>query len=201
MSLPHILLGLLRQPASGYDLKNSVDEYVRHFWPAELSQIYPTLKRLESAGWLTVKSEASPRGPERRVYETTEAGHEELQRWLRSGPQVGNERFEYLAQIAFMDELGSLEEARRFMVTLRARLIARRAGLEALETGWSQEWPDFPHDLPDHEFYPHINLRMGLLSLAAKIQWCDESIERIDRRLELLPEGHAKEPLSAKEGS
>ena len=184
MSLPHILLGLLRQPASGYDLKNSVDEYVRHFWPAELSQIYPTLKKLQAQGWLSVRSEPSAKGPERRVYETTEAGHRELQRWLRSGPQVGNERFGYLAQIAFMDELGSLEEARRFMVTLRARLIAQRAGLEMLEAGWAQEWPSFPHDLPEPEFYPHINLRMGLLSLAAKIQWCDESIERIDARLD-----------------
>ena len=50
MSLDHILLGLLREPATGYDLGNAFSENVRHFWSAELSQIYPALKRLEQRG-------------------------------------------------------------------------------------------------------------------------------------------------------
>ena len=37
MSLEHILLGLLREPASGYDLKAIFDERIQHFWAAELS--------------------------------------------------------------------------------------------------------------------------------------------------------------------
>ncbi len=49
MSLQHILLGLLREPASGYDLKAYFDKSVRYFWAAELSQIYPTLQRMEKA--------------------------------------------------------------------------------------------------------------------------------------------------------
>ncbi|MYK68861.1 MAG: PadR family transcriptional regulator, partial [Gammaproteobacteria bacterium] len=44
MSLDHILLGLLRDPATGYDLKSAFSERIRHFWSAELSQIYPALK-------------------------------------------------------------------------------------------------------------------------------------------------------------
>ena len=59
MSLDHILLGLLREPATGYDLGNAFSENVRHFWSAELSQIYPTLKRLEQRGML--RSAASSR--------------------------------------------------------------------------------------------------------------------------------------------
>jgi PadR family transcriptional regulator AphA len=53
MSLDPILLGLLREPASGYDLKALLDHGIGHFWAAELSQIYPTLKRLEKDGFLT----------------------------------------------------------------------------------------------------------------------------------------------------
>ena len=52
MSLDHVLLGLLREPASGFDLKGMFDQGIGHFWAAELSQIYPTLKRLERQGWL-----------------------------------------------------------------------------------------------------------------------------------------------------
>src|ERR1700740_1459020 len=52
VSLEHILLGLLRQPASGYDLKAVLDHGIGHFWGAELSQIYPSLRRLEKRGLL-----------------------------------------------------------------------------------------------------------------------------------------------------
>ena len=66
LSLPHILLGLLREPASGYDLKAEFEKMIRHYWSAELSQIYPTLKRMEGQGWLASATEPSDRGPDRR---------------------------------------------------------------------------------------------------------------------------------------
>ena len=50
MSLDHILLGLLREPATGYDLGNAFSENVRHFWSAELSQIYRPSSAWNSAG-------------------------------------------------------------------------------------------------------------------------------------------------------
>ena len=64
MSLQHILLGLLREPASGYDLKAYFDSSVRYFWAAELSQIYPTLQRMEKSGRLPLFSLRVPRGSE-----------------------------------------------------------------------------------------------------------------------------------------
>ena len=67
MSLEHILLGLLREPASGYDLKVVLDHGIGHFWAAELSQIYPSLKRLEKQGLLRSRRTASQRGPGRIV--------------------------------------------------------------------------------------------------------------------------------------
>ncbi len=181
MSLPHILLGMLREPASGYDLKARFEEDVRHFWSAELSQIYPTLRRMEKKGWLESDTEPSERGPDRVVYRLTQAGRGELTRWLAAGPEVGTERFAYLGQLFFMDELGDLAATRAFMVELRARLAAWLAELEAIEARIATA-PGYPDDLPPERFHPHAALRMGLLTLAAKLAWCDETIERIDRR-------------------
>ena len=79
MSLDHILLGLLREPRSGYDLKSRLDEAVRYFWPAELTQIYRILKRLEGEGLLRSRMVASDKGPARRVYSLTPAGRRTLQ--------------------------------------------------------------------------------------------------------------------------
>src|SRR6266849_6316058 len=98
MSLDLILLGLLREPASGYGLKAQLDHGIEHFWTAELSQIYPTLKRLEKAGLLRSKQAASERGPGRVLYETTAAGRQVLAEWLRSEPQIGDVRTAFLAQ-------------------------------------------------------------------------------------------------------
>ncbi|MGH7587276.1 MAG: PadR family transcriptional regulator [Gemmatimonadota bacterium] len=183
MSLPHILLGLLREPASGYDLKAEFEKRIRHYWSAELSQIYPTLKRMEGQGWLASATEPSDRGPDRRVYTRTKAGHEELLRWLEGPPQVGAERFAYLAQIAFMDELGDFRRTLAFMRALRVRLAAWEAELRAIEAGVFSAMPGYPDDLPADELHDHVTLRMGLHTLAAKLAWCDETIARIERRL------------------
>src|SRR3954447_15803679 len=60
------VLGILAlQPMSGYDIKNQVDGSIRHFWAASYGQIYPELKRLESAGWIE-GSDGSRRGGGRR---------------------------------------------------------------------------------------------------------------------------------------
>jgi DNA-binding PadR family transcriptional regulator len=183
VSLPHILLGLLRQPASGYDLKAEFEQGIRHFWSAELSQIYPTLKRMEAKGWLSSATEPSDRGPDRRVYSRTEAGHRELLRWLGGAPEVGAERFAYLAQIAFMNELGDFRRTLEFMRALRARLAAWEAELLSIEEGVFAAMAGYPDDLPPAELHHHVTLRMGLHTLAAKLVWCDETIARLERRL------------------
>mgnify|MGYP003565227123 CR=1 FL=1 len=52
MSLKYAILGILNAfPMTGYDLKHQAfDATVRHFWPADQSQIYRTLNRLTERG-------------------------------------------------------------------------------------------------------------------------------------------------------
>jgi len=183
MSLSHILLGFLREPASGYDLKRTFERSVRHFWSAELSQIYPTLKRMEAEGWLSSTTEPSARGPDRRVYATTPAGCAELERWLAGGPSLGTERFAYLAQLFFMDALDDPAVTLDFMRALRDRLAVWRAELEAIEAEIERRAPGFPDQLPDRVFNQHATLRMGLHTLSARLAWCDETIDRLNRRM------------------
>ena len=183
MSLDHILLGLLREPATGYDLGNVFSENVRHFWSAELSQIYPTLKRLEQRGMLGSRVEPSPKGPNRRVYTLTEAGRSELLRWLREGPAVGMERFAYLAQLYFMDALGDLRETRAFMTELRGHLAGWLAQLRGLEQEVVAAHGGDPARYGDAGFHHFAVLRMGIHSIGSKVAWCDETLSAIDRRL------------------
>ena len=125
MSLKHILLGLLRQPASGYDLKRQFDGTAAYFWHAELSQIYPTLKALKEEGLLESEAKPSDRGPERRVYRTTAAGRRVLREWLKKEPALGWPRLEYVAQLFFLGELEDPSATRAFVEQLRDGLVSR----------------------------------------------------------------------------
>jgi PadR family transcriptional regulator, regulatory protein AphA len=184
MSLDYILLGLLRQPASGYDLKAVFDQQIHYFWAAELSQIYPTLQRLEAAGRLRSRSAGSRRGPARRVYEVTAAGRRALREWLEVPPELNQERNPYLAQLFFMGELADLRKTERYFVRLRDQIAARHEALQRIERLWSAADSGFPDRLPVADFHVFLTLRKGLYSLRAHLDWCDDSLKRIRERVQ-----------------
>lgn len=181
MSLDNILLGILRKPASGYDIKRAFDKVFRHFWGADSSQIYRTLNRLERDGLLESRSEPSDKGPDRRVYQATNAGRAALLAWLQQGPVFGTEKFTYLAQIFFLGEANDLELSERFFTALHDALHETLATLEATEAGW-QEDPAYPDALDVREFHQQLTLDMGLSKTRALTNWAERSLERIRRR-------------------
>lgn len=89
MSLRHAILGIVDwQPMHGYEIKRVLEEGISTFWPVNLGAIYPSLRRLEAEGLVRYRREASPEGrPDRKVYEVTDAGREELGRWRRLPPE------------------------------------------------------------------------------------------------------------------
>ena len=79
MSLEHAILGFLNyRPLTGYSLKKIFDTSVQHFWPADQSQIYRTLSRLEEDGWAKMEVVEQENRPNRKVYHITDSGQEEL---------------------------------------------------------------------------------------------------------------------------
>ncbi len=64
MSLEYAILGFLNyHPYTGYDLKKIFDTSVRHFWPADQSQIYRTLARLTEIGFAEMEKVPQNRPP------------------------------------------------------------------------------------------------------------------------------------------
>jgi DNA-binding PadR family transcriptional regulator len=187
MSLKHIMLGMLREPHSGYDLKKQFDRSLRSFWRAELSQIYPLLQKMEKDGLLSSKADSSDIGPTRRVYKRSAKGRDELQSWLADGPTVGTERIGYLAQVFFLANLGDDAKAIEFMQELRDHMANWLQSLEAAEQEWRSNDPRYPDKLPDEDFYPQLTLELGLMKVKANVDWCDRCIERIRSRSTYAP--------------
>ncbi len=203
MALDHILLGLLREPSTGYDLKKLFDSSLAHFWAAEQSQIYTTLGRREKEG-LGESSEApSLRGPKRRVYSLTTAGHAALRDWLLGGPEIADLRFPYLAQVFMLDELGDLDDAIDFLTELREKFRHRMATLKSLDRMLRATWPGYPDDVSRDGMFPVMTLRFGFMRIKTTLRWIDECLAKtreLQKKLDRTDVGDQVEERTDKEG-
>jgi len=180
--LDGIVLGLSRNPATGYEIKQAFDSIFAHIWAAELSQIYRTLKRLEEEGCLKSRAEPSDKGPERRKYEITAKGRKRLHAWLASGPQIGDERHAHVAQLFFLGELHDFSVTATFLETLLAGYRRRIAALKGMENNWRSADPAYPDRLEPEAFHSALTLQMGIQRTEALAQWAERSLKRVRQR-------------------
>lgn len=111
-ALRYALLGLLAgSPGTGYALKKRFAIELADAWYAETSQIYPELSRLVGDGLI---SEVSRGARGSRTYAITDAGLEELTRWLRETEPNRASRNEALMRLFFFFLLDDEESAELF---------------------------------------------------------------------------------------
>ncbi len=177
MSLEFAILGFLNyHPYTGYDLKKIFDTSVRHFWPADQSQIYRTLARLTEQGYAQVEKIPQEDRPDRKVYTITEAGRAELICWLSGPPPLGEARSAPLVQVFFAGQLSDeavLAKLEGFAAAMRDTL-ARYAQIPDQLAPYRQEI-----DSPREYFFWMLTLENGLANLRANLAWAEGVIERI----------------------
>jgi DNA-binding PadR family transcriptional regulator len=160
---------------SGYEIKQRVDQSIRFFWTISPVQIYPSLRRLERAGYITGRAEPRGRRP-RRVYQITAAGREALRDWLRrSGPMPFELRDIGLVKLFFADALepaggggpSAPGDAGNLLDAIRRRSEERVATLREIE-------PVAQAVREQGDRYPLLTLRMGIAVHQAMIDACAE---------------------------
>jgi PadR family transcriptional regulator, regulatory protein PadR len=78
-TLDLILLRLLRAgAANGWDLTRSIQAVSRGLLDVNYGSVYPALRRLEAAGLVKARWEASANNRRARIYELTAAGRKQL---------------------------------------------------------------------------------------------------------------------------
>jgi PadR family transcriptional regulator AphA len=180
MSLKHAILGFLAlSPMSGYDLKKAFDQSVRHFWPANQSQIYRTLAELDEQGWVT--KEIIPREDrlDMKVYSTSAAGLAELRRWLSTPLSPQDTREPFLIQIFFGGQLTDAE----LLNILQHELQTVDDNLAVFTTIYNtlNERPNTELD-PRTVFFSTLTLEYGLAAQGAFRRWLQSAIQRIQAR-------------------
>lgn len=179
MSLKHALLGILTcKPMTGYEVKQFFDSSVQHFWNAELSQIYPTLKTLEESGWVDKRIEVQESRPTRKIYAITDTGRDEFARWVRQPAPATDMRDPFLIKVFFGTEV-PLEDV---LVLLRREKEEQQKVIAFSETVLREKIKDGVRDMrsPRHGLFWTLTLEMAIAYRNAYIDWCDQSMRLLE---------------------
>ena len=177
MSLEFAILGFLNyHPYTGYDLKKIFDHSIRHFWPADQSQIYRTLTRLTGQGFAEMEKVPQADRPDRKVYSITAAGRAELTRWLAGPPTLEDARSSPLIQVFFAGQLSDAEILAKFEgFAASMRAILDQYGRVPAQIGpYQQEIPS-----EREHFFWMLTLDSGMRSMRAALEWAENVIEQI----------------------
>ena len=177
MSLKHAILGFLQYaPSTGYELKSIFDTSVRHFWPADQAQIYRTLADLTEDGLASMQVVVQEDRPNRKLYSITEAGRDELHRWLSQPALLSDPRSPALVQVFFAGQLSD------------EQLLAMFEGAAGEFRQVLERYAAVPQDIaayttekvsPREAFCWLLTLELGRRSMQAHLDWAESVIERI----------------------
>lgn len=170
MGLEHaILVSLSERASTGYELARRFDRSIGYFWTATHQQVYKVLSRMELAGW--VHSTVVPQSgrPDKKVYEVTEAGREELSRWIAEPAEPESTRSELAVKVrgaSYGDVATVIAEVARHRDLHGERL-------EAYLENEKREFHD-PSALRGAQLHQYLVLRGGISYERGAIDWCDE---------------------------
>jgi DNA-binding PadR family transcriptional regulator len=177
MSLEFAILGFLNyHPYTGYDLKKIFDTSIRHFWPADQSQIYRTLARLTKQDFAEVEKIPQDDRPDRKVYHITDPGRAELLKWLAGPPPLDGPRSAPLIQVFFTGQLSDEE------------ILAKFEGFAAIMRAILSQYDQVPAQIgpyreeitsPREHFFWLLTLDNGMRSMRANLEWADNVIDQI----------------------
>ena len=140
-------------------------------WPATQSQLYGELNKLADAGLIEV-SDIGPRG--RKEYRITEAGREELRRWVANPQDDPPIRMPGLLRVFLLGAIPR-DQARAQMQALAEQADTEVARLAELRD--SIDW-----DAEGGLFYAQAALEYGLRFNATEAEWARWVLDQIDER-------------------
>ncbi len=154
-----IILGLLCfHDLTAYDIKKAMDGSTGFFYKASMGSIHPALKKLEKAGFATVRA-VTQNGRAKKVYRITETGREHYQSWLGQGLALPDTKDESLVRLFFFGHLPKAERAAQ-IARFTARLDETIATLESLQTHIATLDP--PPEMADHHYFQSATLDYGI---------------------------------------
>jgi DNA-binding PadR family transcriptional regulator len=134
MDVRTLCLGVLSlEDASGYEIKQTLEDVFGSFYNASFGSIYPALARLVQDGDAVMLEAGDDRFPDRKRYRITEAGRQRLATTLAKGRGRDVLRSEFLVTM-FFAHLVPVSEIRR----LTDEKLAEARGIQSALQGYSR---------------------------------------------------------------
>lgn len=170
MSLKHAIMVLLETEAgSGYDLLKRFKQRLGFFWQASHQQIYQQLKVMHHEGLINCQLETQQGRPDKKVYEMTSAGHQELVNWLNQAckPQKINDSLlvklyggHLLDKAVLLDEIRAHKQQHEKVLAIMLDIEQQYGRLDQGER--------------NSLVFPFLTLRRGILAEQAWLAWSQE---------------------------
>lgn len=174
MSVDHAILGVISwHQCSGYDIKCEF-EYGGPgiVWAVSFGSIYPRLEKLVREGYVAVVT-AQAGGRQRKTYELTAKGWQELSRWLAEPAAYPVPfRDELLLKMGFWGT-GRPEDRATLAGHLRERQARSRELLQHLKE-WSQ------NGVSAIDEYGMLTMTYGFSRLEAELAWLEGAIAQLE---------------------
>ncbi|HSX67674.1 PadR family transcriptional regulator [Nocardioides sp.] len=179
MALEHALLVSLRErAASGSELTRRFDKSFGYFWSATHQQIYRTLARMETDGWLTSTVVPQHGKPDTKVYAVSPLGEKVLAAWLVEAPAPAPLRSDLAVKLRGASYAGDRAAVLDMARAQRAEHQARHAAYEQM---LERQFPH-PEELSDTHLDRYLVLRAGVRVEEGWIGFLDEYISTHERR-------------------
>jgi PadR family transcriptional regulator, regulatory protein AphA len=183
MSLSHALLGLINyKPATGYDLKTAFKRSIHFFWDAALPHIYRTLKQMEGQGWITATIEHQEGKPSRRVYQVSEAGRQELSRWLVEPLELPEPRLPLLVKVFFGNQMPP-DQFKEHLEKWRGFHVDKLQKLEMEVPPIIEKYSAKAGGGGD-PYYWGLTLDFGRRHARMVVEWCDQALKDLEAVME-----------------
>ncbi|HEX6453545.1 MAG TPA: PadR family transcriptional regulator [Trebonia sp.] len=190
MSIRHAMLALLSEgPKYGLRLREEFEARTGDVWPLNVGQVYTTLQRLERDGLIapapssasaptsssstSSSSGVAAGGDEdgtQKLYAITDDGAAELDRWLRTPPDLSSPPRDELVmkilvalRVPGTDVRDVIQAHRRYLVELM------------------QQWTRIKEDAPEEDLSTSLAVDAELFRLDAVVRWLDAAEARIRR--------------------
>ena len=166
------VLGLLSEsPMHGYELRKRLASLFGTFRAFSYGSLYPTLRRLSEAGWISEEAPMESTGSRsrrgKRVYRLTAEGKEHFAKLLA---EVGPDAFDeegFGARLAFFAQTRS-DIRLQILEGRRRRVEEQRDGMRSALARANQRLDRYTRDLHEH----------GLESVDREVRWLDELIAK-----------------------
>ena len=135
MPIHHAVLSLLSNgPSYGYELKGAFETAVGPQWgPLNIGHLYQILDRLSRDGLVLSQRHAQTVKPDRVMYEITDAGRAELERWLaEASPRSGGFRDDFFLKVTAAARSGDRDTVRTVLSQQRTHLMRELRNLDGL---------------------------------------------------------------------